>query len=168
MNNDLFIRQFEPELAGYFDRINRQWIEKMFSVETLDDEMLRDPKRIIIDQGGYIWFAESPGVGVIGTCALCRQDEGVFELTKMGVLEKARGLKAGETLLKYVLTQAIKKNLGSVFLLTNKKCEAAIHLYEKFGFKHDESTMQRYGANYERCNVAMLLDKTAFEAAVKI
>lgn len=166
MNKQVIIQNFTPESAHHFDVINRQWIQSMFSVEQLDDDMLRNPQQVIIDQGGYIWFAKSPELGFIGTCALCRHADDVFELTKMGVLESARGLKAGETLLRFVLTQAIQMELGSIFLLTNKKCVAAIHLYEKYGFKHDDSIMQRYGANYERCNVAMLLDKEAFEAAL--
>ena len=36
-------------------------------------------------------------------------------------------------------------------LLSNAKCAAAVHLYEKAGFRHDAEIMARY----ERCNVAM-------------
>ena len=42
-----------------------------------------------------------------------------------------------------------------MYLLTNSKCAAAIHLYEKNGFEHDAEIMATYGARYERCNVAM-------------
>ena len=42
-----------------------------------------------------------------------------------------------------------------LYLLTNRKCEAAIHLYEKAGFRHDAAIMARYGARYARCDVAM-------------
>lgn len=40
-------------------------------------------------------------------------------------------------------------------LLSNAKCAAAVHLYEKAGFRHDADIMARYGARCERCNVAM-------------
>ena len=42
-----------------------------------------------------------------------------------------------------------------LYLLTNRACAAAIHLYEKHGFVHDAGIMASYGARYARCNVAM-------------
>jgi N-acetylglutamate synthase-like GNAT family acetyltransferase len=47
-------------------------------------------------------------------------------------------------------------NIENLFLLTNKKCAAAIHLYEKSGFEHSDFIMQRFASSYQRCNVAML------------
>ena len=47
-------------------------------------------------------------------------------------------------------------NQGStLYLLTNRKCAPAIHLYEKLGFEHDAAIMAEYGARYKRCDVAM-------------
>jgi N-acetylglutamate synthase-like GNAT family acetyltransferase len=74
----------------------------------------------------------------------------------MGVVESARGLKIGETLLQAVLDKSKAMNIENLFLLTNKKCAAAIHLYEKFGFEHSDFIMQRFASSYQRCNVAML------------
>jgi ribosomal protein S18 acetylase RimI-like enzyme len=42
-----------------------------------------------------------------------------------------------------------------LYLLSNRRCAAAVHLYEKLGFQHDAEIMARYGARYERCDVAM-------------
>ena len=146
---------FTPQLSRHFKAINQQWIEDMFVMEQVDQDILDFPQKLVIDKGGYIWFVEHPSLGVIGTCALNKKDENVFELTKMGVLDEARGLKAGEQLLKYVLGEANKLGIETLFLLTNKKCQAAIHLYEKNGFVHDQNIMQRFGQAYQRCNVAM-------------
>ena len=92
---------------------------------------------------------------MIGTCALRKEAEGVFELTKMGVREVARGLKAGEFLLVATLERASALGADTIYLLTNARCSAAIHLYEKLGFVHDPEIMARYGARYARCDVAM-------------
>ncbi|QIB67545.1 GNAT family N-acetyltransferase [Kineobactrum salinum] len=127
----------------------------MFSLEATDVAMLEDPVAKVIAPGGKIWFARHPQHGVVGTCALLKQEAGVYELTKMGVTESARGLKVGEQLLQYVLARAGQMNMQCLFLLTNRRCEAAIHLYEKNGFRHCEDIMQRFGSAYERCNVAM-------------
>ena len=67
----------------------------------------------------------------------------------------ARGLKAGEFLLEKVIERARQMGARELYLLTNSKCEAAIHLYEKLGFVHDKGVMERHGGDYCRCDVAM-------------
>lgn len=147
---------FDESLAHHFETINQQWINEMFVLEEIDKQVLRNPKVHIIDQGGKIWFAEHSQLGVVGACALLNKGEGAFELTKMGVRSDIRGLKIGEKLLLHVIEQAMKMGISLLFLLTNSKCEAAIHLYEKNGFQHDNKIMQRYGTSYKRCDVAMI------------
>ena len=39
--------------------------------------------------------------------------------------------------------------------MTNARCAAAIHLYEKHGFRHDAQILREYGSRYARSNVAM-------------
>lgn len=146
---------FSEDYAKYFESINSQWINDMFVLEDIDKRVLGNPQKYIIDRGGFVYFVEHPLLGVVGTCALLNHGEKNFELTKMGVAEHAQGLKVGERLLKYVIEQAMSKSPNCLFLLTNEKCEAAIHLYERNGFSHDNQIMEQYGANYERCNVAM-------------
>ena len=156
MQTQVVIKPFEPALAHHFKTINKQWIDDMFVLETVDKQVLEDPQSHIINQGGKIWFAEHPTLGIVGTCAFWNKGDNHFELTKMGVLKSARGLKVGEILLQHVLNEAKSLGIKKLFLLTNSKCEAAIHLYEKNGFEHDKTIMQDYGQKYARCNVAML------------
>lgn len=156
MQNEVVIRSFEPALAHHFEIINKEWIDDMFVLETIDKQVLEDPQSHIIDKGGKIWFADHPSLGIVGTCAFWYKGDNNFELTKMGVLKSARGLKIGEILLQHVLNEAQSLSVKKLFLLTNSKCESAIHLYEKNGFVHDKTIMNEYGKNYQRCNVAML------------
>ncbi|MFY7759672.1 GNAT family N-acetyltransferase, partial [Aquidulcibacter sp.] len=110
----------------------------MFALEDTDRKVLENPQSMIMDKGGDILFVSAEGLGVVGACALMpAKDSGAFELTKMGVLDSARGQKAGEFLLDAVLARANAMKIETLFLLTNTKCEAAIHLYEKLGFVHD-------------------------------
>jgi N-acetylglutamate synthase-like GNAT family acetyltransferase len=153
--DDLKFISFTPPLAKHFKAINEQWISEMFQMEALDTDILQYPQQRVIEPGGHIWFAQHASLGVIGTCAIVKKAEGVFELTKMGVLQQARGLKAGERLLRHVLAESEKMSIKCLFLLTNIKCAAAIHLYEKNGFTHDTNIMTQYGSAYKRCNVAM-------------
>lgn len=151
----LTLREFTPALAHHFDAINRAWIEAMFTLEATDREVLEHPQERIVDAGGTILFVEAAGLGIVGTCALQKTGPGAFELTKMGVRESARGLKAGEFLLGQAIARAQDLGAATLYLLTSRKCAAAIHLYEKNGFVHDAQIMATYGARYARCDVAM-------------
>lgn len=150
--------EYDDRLAPEFDAITREWVEDMFVLEDKDVEIIEHPREMIIDRGGVILFVEADGLGIIGTCALMPVDGGAFELTKMGVRSSARRLKAGEFLLQRTIERARQMPIDSLFLLTNRKCAAAIHLYEKAGFVHDADIMERYGKRYARCNVAMSFD----------
>jgi DNA-binding MarR family transcriptional regulator/N-acetylglutamate synthase-like GNAT family acetyltransferase len=151
----LKIRRYSDELAQAFHDINAEWIESMFSMEDTDRDVLENPRTRIIEPGGDILFVEAEGLGIVGTCALQKTGEAQFELTKMGVLERARGYKAGEFLLDATIRRAEELGAKKLYLLTNAKCVAAIHLYEKLGFVHDAEIMRDFGARYARCNVAM-------------
>ena len=156
----LEIVPYSDALAGDFERINTEWIEAMYTFEAHDRDVLGNPRARIIDRGGDILFARARRLGIVGACALMPSGDGAFELTKMGVLASARGRKAGEFLLAGVIARAREMlaagTLKELYLLTNTKSEAAIHLYEKLGFEHSADIMARYGSRYERCNVAML------------
>jgi len=149
------ILDYSPELLPYFKSINEEWISSMFTLEPTDRKVLENAEELIINRGGKILFASHTRHGVVGTCALLKKGEGEFELTKMGVMEKARGLQVGDRLLQEVIRSAQDMEVSNLFLLTNKICEAAIHLYYKHGFVDDEEIMQRFGPIYARCNVAM-------------
>jgi DNA-binding MarR family transcriptional regulator/N-acetylglutamate synthase-like GNAT family acetyltransferase len=151
----LAVREYADDLAGDFSAINAEWISSMFVLEKKDREMLADPRKFILDPGGKIFFVESKELGVIGTCALMKVADGVFELTKMGVRESARGRGAGELILETTLARASTMNIDTLYLLTSSRCRAAIALYEKLGFEHDAEILATYGAAYARCDVAM-------------
>lgn len=151
----LTLLPWAPERAGDFHDINAAWIREMFELEAHDREVLEDPHTHIIARGGDILFAAHPEWGVVGTCALMPTVDGALELTKMGVRSEMRGLKVGEFLLHAALVRARAMGHTPLFLLTNTRCAAAIHLYAKLGFQHDADILARYGAMYTRCDVAM-------------
>ncbi len=152
----LAIRRFSDGLTEDFYRINAEWIVDMYQLEQTDIDVLRNPRERIIAPGGDILFVEDPKLGIVGTCALQKTGERQFELTKMGVLDKARGKKAGEFLLGAIIARAYALGCDRLYLLSNAKSAAAVHLYEKVGFVHDAKIMEEFGKRYERCNVAML------------
>ena len=123
--------------------------------EPHDEEVLRHPRARILAPGGAILIAELPDLGVVGTGALMVNGTGGVELTKMGVSDAAQGRGVGRALLLALIERAQAMGAAPLYLLTQHRCAAAIHLYEQAGFDHDAGIMAEHGALYERCDVAM-------------
>jgi GNAT superfamily N-acetyltransferase len=156
MDKSVIIVPYETSLKEYFKAINSEWIEDMFVIEETDRRVLEDPEGQIINGGGHVLFAKTSALGVVGTCALQQTAPLEFELIKMGVLKKARGLNVGRILLEAAIEKAKQVGAKKLYLMTNKKCEAAIHLYLKYGFNHSEALLRAEGSKYNRCDVAMI------------
>ena len=151
----LKIVEFRDDLAPLFHAINAEWINGMFEMEEVDRHVLEHPRETIIDKGGVILFVDVEGRGIVGAGALKWSGPGQLELTKMGVRSDLRGLKAGEFLLQALIERAATMAPDRLYLLTNKQCEAAIHLYAKCGFEHDAELLAEARHHYARCDVAM-------------
>lgn len=156
MENKVKIIPYEERYRTAFKTLNVEWLTDMFIAEPYDLEVLSDPEKYIFSGGGSIWFAQDSNGVIVGTCALMEHESGQYELTKMAVSKEARGLGAGRMLLKFVIEKALSLKCKSLFLLTNTKCESAIHLYRQEGFVDSEEIRLQYGASYDRCNAGFL------------
>jgi len=152
-HDGLRIVPYRPEHADAFRDLNLAWIRKYFVVEDRDTRDLGDPQTYILAPGGYIFMAELNGE-CVGTCALMKEGDGIFELAKMTVSESARGLGVGRALGEAAIAHARAIGARRVELLTNATLVPAITLYHTLGFVdvpvgHTE---------YVRANVHMVLD----------
>jgi N-acetylglutamate synthase-like GNAT family acetyltransferase len=145
------IISYTPELQSRFEQINKEWVEQYFTLEPFDREQLERPDEQIIAKGGAILFARENDE-IIGTVGLVKtQEEGVYELIKMGVLPKARGKKIGLRLVEAMLVKAKEMGGKKVVLYSSSKLAAALHIYQQAGFV----TLQPECGKYERCDVKM-------------
>ena len=132
-HDGLRIVPYRPEHAAAFRDLNLHWIRKYFTVEPRDARDLGDPDTYILAPGGHILIAELQGQAV-GTCALMREDDGVFELAKMTVSETVRGLGVGRALGEAAIAHARAIGARRVELFTNSSLTPAIALYHALGF----------------------------------
>src|SRR6185436_11408589 len=95
MNSIIEIITYQPEHQPWFEKLNRDWIEKYFWMESIDEQVLKHPDEHIIKKGGMIFMALYQKE-MAGTAALKFVEPGVYEFTKMGVAEKFQGKKIGE------------------------------------------------------------------------
>ncbi|MGD1889578.1 MAG: GNAT family N-acetyltransferase [Cyclobacteriaceae bacterium] len=157
------------EIVPYDDAIHRQafkdlnlaWVERWFTMEAADYEALYHPQEHYIDLGGAILIAELNGE-VVGTSALFKVDDQLFELSKMTVAEKARGLGVGRKLGQATLKKARELSAQKVKLYSNDVLQPALHLYQKLGFQH--VPLDAEAEEYQRSNVQMEIDLSVNEA----
>jgi putative acetyltransferase len=149
------VRQFEAGDETAFRELNEAWIAGNFVVEDKDWEVLNDPVGKILRPGGAVLMAVEDGVA-IGTCALLPMKDGAFEVAKMTVAEKCRGLGIGKKLLAHVIEYAKEMGASRLYLETNNKLANAIHVYESLGFRHLPPELV-IPSPYARANVYMEL-----------
>lgn len=73
---------FEEKYLEDFKRLNIEWLQQYFIVETYDEYQLSNAGKEIIEKGGYIFLAKDDG-GIIGTVALMKENDRSFEITKI-------------------------------------------------------------------------------------
>jgi len=119
-----------------FGRLNREWLEKYFRVEAVEEEILSDPQGQILDQGGVILYCMVDGEAV-GTVALKRQGGDTYELTKMAVTEGHQGRGLGRELLCAAVDRFVELQGKRLYLESHSSLTAALALYESAGFHHE-------------------------------
>jgi putative acetyltransferase len=133
---DIEIREMTTaDDATAFRTLNEEWISKFFALEAKDIEVLGDPQRLIVDKGGRVFMVLGEGEAV-GCVALIPMKDGVYELSKMAVSPKLRGMGIGRKLIEHAIAQAREIGAKSLFLGSSKKLANAVHLYESVGFQH--------------------------------
>ncbi|NNJ27192.1 GNAT family N-acetyltransferase [Alienimonas chondri] len=154
---------WSPAYRSDFESLNREWLERWFTVEPIDEVYFADPVGTILQPGGAIWFAledvaqdrASPDGRPVGTVAAIRRDASTFEMAKMGVTAAAQGRGIGRALAETVVRHAAEAGAKRVVLLSHTSLVTAIRLYERLGFRHTETPVV---SGYARGNVSMQLD----------
>ena len=153
------IVEFAPRWREDFARLNIEWLERWFVVEPIDREVLSDPETHILQPGGHVLFAIDEDERAIGTVALKRESDGVYELTKMVVAPEARGRGVGRVLMQGALDMFRSLAGRELFLESSTKLGPALALYESVGFRHYPAP--RAGSHYVRADVYMVWEPEA-------
>ena len=140
-----------------FAKLNYEWLEKYFKTEKAEPEdkrLLNNPEREIIKKDGEIFFAILNDV-LVGTCAVLKINDSIYELSKMAVTEKAQGKQIGKKLALTAIGYAVEKGALKLILYTNNKLNAALNLYRRLGFIEVKGEMND---RYKRKLISMELD----------
>jgi ribosomal protein S18 acetylase RimI-like enzyme len=160
---EIKIVDYRPEHQPYFEKFNRAWIEELFEMEPVDEWVVTNPDKAILEPGGAILMAEYNGV-IAGTVGLRKVDADTYEFTKMAVDSTFRRKGIAEAISYASFKKAKELGAKKVILYSNTLNAGAIKLYEKIGFLHVEVENDVY----KRANVKMIIDiETAIHAVNK-
>ena len=122
----------KPEFGLYFKTLNEEWLQQLFEVEPIDQQVLSNPQAII-DHGGEILYALIAGQ-VIGCVALKHHGQGVFELTKMAVTADFQAQGIGAILMQRCIEEYQHLKGKKLYLESHSSLQPAIKLYQRWGF----------------------------------
>lgn len=143
---------YHPDYKPDFIRLNKAWLNEYFSVEPHDNEVFNNLETLILQRGGEVFFCLHEN-NIVGTVALQPDEHNNLELSKMAVDKNFQGLGFANLLMEEAINYAIRKGVNQLFLLSNRKLEAAIRLYSKFGF----TEIPLPETDYARADIAMAL-----------
>jgi len=153
MEQEIHIIDYDSRYKADFANLNIEWLEKYYKVEQVDKDYFANPEKKILNNGGSIYFAKIANK-IVGTCALVHESDGIYEIAKMGVTSNFQGKGIGAKLLQHCIDEYKNKNGKELFLETHHYLQAAIRLYERFGFVNQGH--RKPGSVYERSDVYMI------------
>jgi N-acetylglutamate synthase-like GNAT family acetyltransferase len=120
-----------------------EWLEKYVSVEPEDVKFIENPIEYVLTKGDCIILAKHKNE-IIGTVSLYKVSETEYELAKLAVTEKYKGIQLGRQLMQLAINRGTELGASNIILYTTKKLEAAYNLYLKFGFKEIMAENKKY------------------------
>lgn len=126
----LFEKQFDflPNVEGYF----------LHAAAELFDE----------PEGNGLWIAEEDGK-IVGSICIIGKGGGNAQLRLFGTDPSLQGRGVGRMLMQTAMDFCKEKGYAHVILWTIDICQAARHLYGKFGFQPTDTKPNTIWADYE-------------------
>lgn len=142
---------YDAKYKDAFIALNKAWITEMFRIE---EEDVRELTHIepYIEKGGQIFFALTDDDEVMACCMLAPRSDGDWEIMKFAADERYKGTGAGTAVLEACLAYAKERRLPKIIIVSNHKCEQAVHLYRKHGFREIPVDKEKFP--FERGDIA--------------
>ncbi len=143
-----------PDHKRYFAALNIEWLQACFYVEDVDFAMFANPEATILAPGGQIVLAEVDSQ-IVGTGALIKRSDTVYELGKMAVSKPFQGKGIGAVIVGHLEDAARALGLEKLYLVSSRKLPHAVPLYRKLGWVDTDLPLHEV---YKRSDIS--LEKT--------
>lgn len=137
------IEKWQDKYHEDFISLSIDWLEKYVSVEPIDLEILNNPEKHIFSCGGEVFFARFDNE-TVGTVAMIPCENKTYELAKLTVSEKYRGLRIGQLLMEHSINFAKSQGAKKIILFTADVLVPAVKLYRRLGFTEVALTDKKY------------------------
>lgn len=142
---------YAPKYKKAFIEMNQAWISAMFEMEPEDVRELEDVETAL-ERGGNIFFALDDSGAVMACCMIAPREDGDWEIMKFAAKGMYTGTGAGSACLRACIDYAREKRVAKIIIVSNRKCEQAVHLYRKHGFV--EIPVDKKKFPFERADIA--------------
>lgn len=140
---------YDSKYKKQFIEYNTDWILDYFGfLEPEDEETFASIEQELADNA-MIYFAVEED-DVLATCMTKPMQDGVWEICKLASNKHLPHEGCGSLVFEAAMQWAIDHGASRLFILTNSKLKAALHIYEKYGFQ--EVKLNDYG--YVRGDIA--------------
>lgn len=144
------ITTYQERYKQYFIQFNTEWIVDNFGYLEQADLDTFDHIEDYLEQGAMIFFAVE-NENVLAACMAKPMDQsGTWELCKMGSNKRLPHKGAGSAVFQAAMDWATGHGAKKLFIISNSKLKAALHIYEKYGFH--EVKLDDY--EYDRGDIA--------------
>lgn len=125
--------EYQEKYKKYFIQFNTDWIRDNFGVLEEEDMATFDHIEESLAKGAMIYFAVE-GENVLATCMAKPMEDGTWEICKLGSNKHIPHRGAGSAVFEAAMDWAIRHGAKKLFIISNSKLKAALHIYEKYGF----------------------------------
>jgi len=130
------IRSFRASDQGACNRLYREGLIGGTLSENDTGADLDDIHSVYMKPGNHFWIAEAPGGEVVGMIGVQHHEQGSGEIRRLRVSGNFRRRGIGSALVEAAVRFCEEHNYLKVTLDTFMEREPAVHLFEKFRFRH--------------------------------
>ena len=123
---------YDKKYHDDFVRLNREWLERFYWIESFDQETMDQVEQRIAN-GAMVYFAVE-NAEVFATCMTMPLEDGTWEMCKLAAKNQYTGTGAGNAVFCACMDYAISHGARRLVLISCTGLKAAIHLYKKNGF----------------------------------
>lgn len=144
--------EYDSKYKEDFIQFNKDWIVDNFGfLEDGDIKTFEEIDEELTD-GAMIYFAIEDDIA-LACCMAKPMENGNWEICKLASNKNRPHKGCGSAVFKAAVQWAIDHGAKRLFILSNSRLKAAIHIYEKFGFneiKLDDYEYMRGDIAFER------------------
>lgn len=128
------VLEYQEKYKKDFIQFNTDWIQDEFGCLEEGDLEIFQHIGESLKNGAMIYFAVEEEHVLAACMARPMQEDGTWELCKLCSNKRLPHKGAGSAVFEASVNWAVRHGAKRLFILSNRKLKAALHIYEKYGF----------------------------------